>query len=527
MPSTPTLVVDALNLSDLNGRSIVRDVSLSVNVGEVLAIIGESGSGKTSLALGLMGFARPGMRIGSGRVIIDGRDVLSLPAEELRAYRGNKITNVPQNPTASFSPRMRIGTQIREVLEAHGRDQSQCHSLIENALESVSLPNNEAFLKRYPFELSGGQLQRVAIAVAFITGPRVVVMDEPTTGLDVSTQQTILELIRKLVQTSEASFVYVTHDLAVVHSVADRVAVMYRGDVVETGTREQIFKAARHDYTRMLLKSIPRLQHTSTSPEAVVPQRPPSAAPLLSLQNMQASHGELKAVNGLSFDIAQGQCVGLIGGSGSGKTTTGRAITGLHTKVEGKLLFEGRQLPWRVRDRSKADLRAIQIVFQNPDRSLNPRESISQCVRRAVCLDASLAPDVVEGHVSRLLDRVRLPKRTWSLYPDDLSGGERQRVAVARALATRPKLMICDEITSALDVSIQASVIELLLELKMDGLSMLFITHNLPLVSDIAETLVILKDGNMVETGETSAVLFNPQHDYTKALLASALQLRA
>jgi peptide/nickel transport system ATP-binding protein len=547
MADNSTLVVDSLTIKDFAGRELVKNVSFSVDEGKVLALIGESGSGKTSVALGLLGFARPGMKIDSGSILVDGENILTLSQKGLRSYRGSKVSNVPQNPTASFSPRMRIGAQVAELLEAHSYPRSKIKSMVIDALESVALPISDVFLKRYPFELSGGQLQRVAIAMALITKPRVVVMDEPTTGLDVSTQETILALVRKLVKNSRASFVYVTHDLAVVDTVADNVAVMYAGEVVELGSREQVFSSPTHSYTKMLLKAVPRLVTVPAeriSDAVAVPLVPadvpgarmhpavPRAAPccdptpILEVKGLHAFHGNMQVVCGVSFSILRGECMGLVGGSGSGKTTTGRSITGLHGHAEGALLFKGCRIPWPVAKRTKEDLRAIQIVFQNPDRSLNPRESISQCIGRAVRLNGNLGRREVDGEVARLLDRVRLPSRVWNLYPEDLSGGERQRVAVARALATKPKVMVCDEITSALDVSIQAAVIELLLDLKNDGLSMLFITHNLPLVSKIAESIIIMKDGKIVESGKTEAVLTDPEHEYTQMLLAAAPVLR-
>lgn len=520
------LVVQSLFMHDLNGREIVSDVSIAVKRGEVLAIIGESGSGKTSVALSLLGFARPGMRISSGKIMIGGTDILTLSGRERRAFQGGKVSLVPQNPTTSFSPRMSIGKQMAELLAAHGHSQPSLKPLLAEALRNVDLPDDERFLKRYPFELSGGQLQRIAIAMAFMTSPQVIVMDEPTTGLDVSTQQTILELIARLVKSSNASVVYVTHDLAVVNVVADRVAVMLSGRIVEQGGRKQVFAEPRDDYTRMLLDAIPRLVTDSPGPAADdTTVNPLAFRNVLEVKNLRASHGHVEVVHGISFSVGKGECVGLVGGSGSGKTTTGRCVTGLHGNATGSLLFEGHSIPFAVSSRSKADLSAMQIVFQNPDRSLNPKESIAQSIARAVRLTGMTDKTRVGAEVRSLLDRVRLPQRVIDLYPADLSGGERQRVAVARALALKPRLLICDEITSALDVSVQAAVVELLLDLKKDGLAMLFITHNLPLVSEIARSIIIMKDGDIVEAGRTNEVLHSPQHRYTRMLLEAAPRL--
>ncbi|RUW81447.1 ABC transporter ATP-binding protein [Mesorhizobium sp. M2A.F.Ca.ET.067.02.1.1] len=511
-------------MHDLNGREIVSDVSLHVKQGEVLAIIGESGSGKTSVALSLLGFARPGMRISSGKILIGGTDILSLSSRRKRAFQGGKVSLVPQNPTTSFSPRMSVGKQMAELLAAHGHSGTGMKQLMRDALRSVDLPDDEKFSRRYPFELSGGQLQRIAIAMAFVTSPQVIVMDEPTTGLDVSTQQTILELIARLVKSSSASVVYVTHDLAVVNVVADRVAVMLSGRIVEQGSRRQVFVEPSADYTRMLLDAIPRLvtDGPAAAPEA---EGAIEFQNILKVKNLRAAHGHVEVVHGVSFSVGKGECVGLVGGSGSGKTTTGRCVTGLHSNASGSLLFEGHSMPFAVSSRSKADLSAMQIVFQNPDRSLNPKESIAQSIARAVRLTGLADRARVGAEVRSLLDRVRLPQRVADLYPADLSGGERQRVAVARALAVKPKLLVCDEITSALDVSVQAAVVELLLDLKRDGLAMLFITHNLPLVSEIAESIIIMKDGSIVEAGRTNDVLRSPKHSYTGMLLDAAPRL--
>ncbi|SCB58617.1 peptide/nickel transport system ATP-binding protein [Rhizobium aethiopicum] len=519
------LIVKNLSMRDTEGRIIVDDASITVSEGEVLAIIGESGSGKTSLALGLLGFARPGMLISAGEVIIDNEDILSVSEQKLQSYRGSKVSLVPQNPTTSFSPRMRIGDQIAELLSVHGYSAAQTLALRRDMLENVGLPTDGGFLRRYPFELSGGQLQRIAIGMAFITRPRVIVMDEPTTGLDVSTQQTILNLIRELVQTSKASFVYVTHDLAVVHNIADSVAVMLGGKIIERGTKEQVFREPATDYTRTLLSTIPHLPDRCNVAEddgasnRVLPA-------VLKIEDLSVSYGDVRVVHGISFSIDRGECLALVGGSGSGKTTTGRCIAGLHANGHGRMTFQNAALSFGYRNRSRAQLAALQIVFQNPDRSLNPRESIYNAVGRAARL-AGADEGSMESKVTQLLDRVRLPRRVLTLYPPDLSGGERQRVAIARALAMNPHLLICDEITSALDVSVQAAVVDLLMELKRDGLSMLFITHNLPLVSEIAESIVIMKNGLVTECGSTTQVLRSPQDEYTRLLLEAAPRVQA
>lgn len=527
-PAPDPLVVRDLSLHDLDGRPIVESVSFQVGAGTVFALIGEFGSGKTSVALSLLGFARPGMRITGGRILIDGRDVLALSKIELRSYRGRVVSHVPQNPMASFSPRMTIGRHMAELLRAHGVDSAAIPERISNTLVSVNLPGDRAFQHRYPFELSGGQLQRVAIGMACMTGPRVIVMDEPTTGLDVATQQTILKLVRRLVGASGVRLVYVTHDLAVVSAIADHVAVMQAGHVVEAGACRQIFSAPHHPYTQMLLATIPKLPDRECDAASFVsldgkPEK--KNPPVLAVADLRVFHGTVEVVHGIRFSILRGQCVALVGGSGSGKTSTGRFIAGLNGNGTGSLQFEGQALSIGLPGRRREQLTGMQIVFQNPDRSLNPREQVQHAIGRAVRLARPSSEAAISADVKRLIDRVRLPRRVLSLYPADLSGGERQRVAIARALAMSPRLLICDEITSALDVSVQATVVELLTELKNDGLSMLFITHNLPLITDLAEFTLIMREGRIVEDGKTTDMLSRPRDDYTRMLLAAAPRL--
>jgi peptide/nickel transport system ATP-binding protein len=524
------LVVQNLSLHDADGRPVVENVSFQVAAGTIFALIGESGSGKTSVALSLLGFARPGMKITSGRILIGGRDVLALSKVELRSYRGRVVSHVPQNPMASFSPRMSIERHMAEVLQAHGMGRASIPRRIFDTLASVNLPNDRAFQRRYPFELSGGQLQRVAIGMACMTNPRVVVMDEPTTGLDVATQQTILELIRRLIGSSGARLVYVTHDLAVVSAIADHVAVMQAGRVVEAGTCKRIFSAPLHPYTQMLLATVPRLPdrfRDTTAPTDTGEGQEAKNIPVLAVEELRVFHGVVEVVRGISFSVLRGQCVALVGGSGSGKTSTGRCIAGLNGNAVGCLQFEGQLLNIGLAGRKREQLAAMQIVFQNPDRSLNPREQIQHAIGRAVRLARPSSEATISAEVKRLIDRVRLPRRVLSLYPADLSGGERQRVAIGRALAMSPRLLICDEITSALDVSVQATVVELLTELKDDGLSMLFITHNLPLITELAEFTLIMKDGRIVESGMTANILRMPRDAYTCMLLAAAPRMDA
>ena len=583
------LTVEHLSIRDLRGNDIVTDANFTVEPGSVLAVIGESGCGKTSVALSLLGYARPGMKVGSGRVMVGDIDVLALDKRTRRALRGAVISHVPQDAASSLNPRQRIGEQVEEVLTAHHWPRAERKQLVRNVIERVALPSDSRFLRRYPFEVSGGQLQRVAIAMAIVARPDLVVLDEPTTGLDVTTQAKILDMIRCLVRETGAAFVYVSHDLAVVEGIADEIVVMYAGQTVEAGGKEDVFGVPIHPYTRMLLKSVPRrlvqqrlvgipgvaprpgehpkgclfaprcplrLPKCDVSPpdpidlgqahyvhcyragealqievgtgsrvEARPGGRPRPQQPLLEVSDLEAGYRGVKVVHKISFALGAGECLGLVGESGSGKTTIARSIAGLHTDVQGTILLDSNPLAWPARARSRPDRRTIQLIFQNPDRSLNPRETVETAILRAMRLAEHHEQRVAHVELTTLLARVRLPSHVASLYPRDLSGGEKQRVAIARALATGPRVLICDEITSALDVSIQAAIVDLLSELRTSGLALLFITHHLPLVSAIAEQVIVLKDGQVQERGKTAAILEDPQTTYTRELIAAAPEL--
>lgn len=584
----PILSVNGLRIETSAGRDIVDDVSFDLREGEVLGLVGESGCGKTSTALALLGLAREGTRIARGSVVLAGRDVLQLRANALRSFRGAKIAYVPQDPTSGLNPRHRIGEQIAETLVVHGTNRSAASAKTAELMQQVLLPNGRAFSRRYPFELSGGQQQRVAIAMALIARPLVVVLDEPTTGLDVTTQARILDLLRELSHETRTSFVYVTHDLAVVDGLADRVAVMYAGRLVEAGPREHVFRRPGHPYTRLLLESVPRLsfRHQLTGIQGTAP--PPGARPagcffaprcpladarcitlvppetdlggghsvrcfrssevdapqfvrleptarsgredvILRVEDLIASYGRgggrSEVLHGISLQVSHGECVALVGQSGSGKTTLGRCVIGLHPPDSGCVQLHGSELARTVHLRSRRERRTMQIVFQNPDRSLNPAHTIAESIARPLRLFGLSDRKNERAQVVELLERVRIPSLMLTRYPRELSGGERQRVAIARALAAVPELLVCDEVTSALDVSIQAAIVAILEELREDGLALLFITHNLALVNAIADRVLVLEQGVLREEGPTLAVIQSPQHPYTRELLAAAPDL--
>jgi peptide/nickel transport system ATP-binding protein len=575
-----------LAVSTTQGREIVSEVDFGVERGECLALVGESGCGKTSTALALLGHARAGTRLAAGSVVLPGDvDILALDERARRGLRGTVISYVPQDPTTALNPRQRVGRQLAEVPLVHGWSRERVARAVEAMLEEVGLPSDAGFLRRYPFELSGGQQQRLTIAMALVAEPQVVVLDEPTTGLDTITQARILRLLRRIAGSSDAAFVYVTHDLAAVDGLADRVAVMYAGRVVEHGPRSAVFSHPSHPYTALLLESVPRLAfrhelegiagttpppgrrpaacrfaprcplaidicttvdpaavavepnrwarcHRAGAAESIVSHRrlvaassPHDGAALLSVVDLHASYGSHEVCNGVSLEVPAGGCVALVGESGSGKSTLGRCIVGLHRPDVGTIAFAGEPLAGHAAERTAKQCEGIQFIFQNPDRSLNPGRSVRQILARPLRHFGHTRRDEAALRVEELLDRVRLPSTVLDRYARELSGGEKQRVAIARALAARPRLLVCDEVTSALDVSIQAAIVALLADLRAAGLALLFITHDLALVNSIADEVAVLQGGVICERGPAGGVLQQPQHAYTQALREAAPEL--
>jgi peptide/nickel transport system ATP-binding protein len=586
----PVLDVRGLRVETTSGAPIVADVSLQLAPGEALGLVGESGSGKTTTVLSLLGYTQAGARITAGEIAISGEAMEASRPSRARRLRGRLISYVPQNPGTALNPSMRVGPAVLDMLRAHlSGERAPRLDVAGSALERAGLPADTGFQQRYPHQLSGGQQQRVCIAVALVCEPPVVVLDEPTTGLDVVTQARILDELRRLRRDHGMAMLYVTHDLAVVAGFADRLAVMYAGRIIEEGPTAEVLRRPKHPYTRGLLTSIPDHVHpqqldpmpgvavgvgehpsgcafeercalrtdacSETMPElrtvrlghrsrclhvdAVTdpPERPVRAAeasapgaPLLAISGLRAEHrgrhGVLTVARDVEFTVAHGECVALVGESGSGKTTIARTIVGLHPIAAGRITLGGEELAGAARVRSREQRRRVQIIFQNPSDALNPRHQARSIVARAARTLRGLSRPEALTQADQLLELVRLPRGTGDRYPAELSGGERQRVGIARALAAEPELIVCDEITSALDVSVQAAVLQLLGQLRAElGLALLFITHDLGVVASVAERVLVLERGELVETGDTLTVLHAPRHSYTQRLLAAAPSL--
>jgi len=569
---------------------IVDEVSFSISPGEVLGLVGESGSGKTTVGLALLGHTRRGAAIAAGSIRVGDVDILTLSNAARRSVRGRVVSYVPQDPAASLNPALRIGTQLRETLELHGfgSGSDEREARIAEVMRDVALPDDKQYLRRYPHELSGGQQQRIGLAMAFACRPRLIVLDEPTTGLDVTTQAHVLDTVRELAAAHHVAALYVSHDLAVVGTLATRTAVMYAGRIVELGSTAELFANASHPYTRRLVQAIP---HLSGRRDLVgIPGRAPSPgarpsgctfaprctfvldacraeeprlrelAPslwvkciraeevrttpvsrsggfqeiaqdsivdaVLSLDHVFAGYGPVTVVHDVNLQVAPRECLALVGESGSGKTTLARSIGGLHRGRSGLISLRGKPLADSARARTREERQAIQYVFQNPYGSLNPRKTIGQIVRQPLGVFGTAGGAEADKRVEEMLDRVSLAASYVDRYPDQLSGGERQRVAIARALVVSPAVLVCDEVTSALDVSVQAAIVELLAELQRElGLAMLFVTHNLPLVRSIAQRVAVMSAGRIVELGPVERVLHSPTDDYTQRLLADTPSL--
>lgn len=531
----PVLDIDKLKVTfatDSGDVYAVKDVSLEVNPGEVVAIVGESGSGKTVTAKTILGLL-PETAVSSGAVLINGNNVISVSAAKLRQIRGRDVAMVFQEPSTALNPVFTVGWQIAEGIRAHADTGGHRVSAKEakaravDALRKVGIPDPETRVNYYPHQFSGGQKQRVVIAAALALNPGLIVADEPTTALDVTVQAEILELLRDLRDKYGTSIVLITHNMGVVADLADRVVVMYQGDVVEEAPARVLFAQPREDYTKKLLAAVPHLGRNSAS-EGMVERAHQGGKVLVEAKNLTIEYpGRLgspafKAVDGVSFTVSEGEVFGLVGESGSGKTTIGRAIAGLNRTTGGSLKVLGYEM-LNFKERTFKPLRKeIGFVFQDPAASFNPQLTIGDCVAEPLIIHSNPSPAEARKRVGELLESVQLPASYADRFPHELSGGQRQRASLARALILNPKLLVADEPTSALDVSVQAVVLELFKEIQREfGFAALFISHDLAVVDMLSHWVGVLYKGKMVEQGLGNQVMGHPQHEYTKKLIAS------
>ena len=509
-------------ISDETRSRIINKVSLDLHRGEVLGLIGESGAGKSTLGLAAMGFTRDGCEIVGGSVEFDGIDLVKAPLEQRRQLLGSRIAYVAQSAAASFNPSHKIINQHAEAPVFHNKfSRSEAESDAINLYRRLRLPQPDIIGFRYPHQVSGGQLQRAMTAMAMSCRPDLIIFDEPTTALDVTTQIEVLSAIRDIVEQFSTAAIYITHDLAVVAQMADRIKVLLRGDEVEENTTREMLRAPREAYTKSLwaVRSFGR------------PQKPlakASATPVISLQNVTAAYGKKDpVVRNVSFDIHAGRTVAVVGESGSGKSTAARCITGLLPPLSGSISFNGTPLPADYRNRSNDQLRQIQMIYQMADTALNPRRKIGEIIGRPVEFYLGLKGQEKRRHVEELLAQIELePSEFIDRYPAEISGGQKQRVGIARALAAKPKFVICDEVTSALDQLVAEGILRLLTDLqdKMH-LSFMLITHDLSTVRAIADEVVVMKDGAVVEAGPKDDMFTPPHHAYTDLLLSSVPEM--
>jgi peptide/nickel transport system ATP-binding protein len=531
----PVLDIDHLKVTfatDAGDVYAVKDVSLEVNPGEVVAIVGESGSGKTVTAKTILGLL-PETAISSGAVVINGNNVISVSASKLRQIRGRDVAMVFQEPSTALNPVFTVGWQIAEGIRAHAGGTGKRVSAKEakvraiEALRKVGIPDPENRVDYYPHQFSGGQKQRVVIAAALALNPGLIVADEPTTALDVTVQAEILQLLRDLRDKYGTSIVLITHNMGVVADLADRVVVMYQGDVVEEAAAKVLFAEPKQDYTRKLLAAVPHLGRNSAS-QGMTTRAHQDRKVLVEAKGLTIEYpGRLgspsfKAVDGVSFTLSEGEVFGLVGESGSGKTTIGRAIAGLNRTTGGSLKVLGYEM-LNLKERTFKPLRKdIGFVFQDPAASFNPQLTIGDCVAEPLIIHSNPTPAQARKRVGELLESVQLPASYADRFPHELSGGQRQRASLARALILNPKLLIADEPTSALDVSVQAVVLELFKDIQQEfGFAALFISHDLAVVDILSHWVGVLYKGKLVEQGLGTQVMGNPQHDYTRKLIAS------
>ncbi len=522
MAADQVLKIRNLRIESITGLCIVDNVSLELKRGEVLGLIGESGAGKSTIGIGAMAFARAGCRIVGGTVEIDGIPIRELDAEGRREMRGRRIAYIAQSAAASFNPSHRIIDQVMEMPIQHGlMKPDKAREWAIELFKALDLPNPETFGERYPHQVSGGQLQRAMTAMAMSCRPDLLVFDEPTTALDVTTQIEVLALIKKIIKDYNTAALYITHDLAVVAQVSDRIMVLRGGKMIEIGTTEQILNQPNDPYTKALVSERKEADKLSTALDTK------RGDIILSVENALGEYGNFKAVNNVSLTVAKGETVAVVGESGSGKSSLARLIIGLLPRKSGSVKFNGVELSAALKERKIDDLRRIQFIYQLPDVALNPRQTIGEIIGRPVQFYSNKSATEVKDRVAELLRQVGLPEDYAGRLSTQLSGGQKQRICIARALAADPDLIICDEPTSALDQLVADEILKLLLKLQKDlGVAYLFITHDLGSVRRIAHRTAVMLKGQLVDEGPTTRIFSPPYHSYTESLLASVPEMR-
>ncbi|WP_106626630.1 dipeptide ABC transporter ATP-binding protein [Selenomonas massiliensis] len=533
------------------GNAVIEDISLCLSAGEVLGIVGESGSGKSTLLKAIAQIRGLSTEIHAGTIVLDGRDIAVLSAGERRKMHGEELAMVFQYAGASLNPARRIGTQLVETMRAHtDLSREEIYARAAEVFGGMGFPDVSRILAAYPFELSGGMAQRAAIALAVILRPQLLLADEPTSALDATIQLQVLDELRALKERMGTAILLITHNIGVVRHIADRVAVMCKGRIVEQGTVDEVLGNPQHPYTRELLTAVPQLhaaahvhcdRHDHAEKNTAPIASPVQAGEadrvsggrgalqdLLRFENVSMhfddAAGRTQAVDRISFSLAQRELLGIVGESGSGKSTVAKLLTGLHTPTGGNILLAGKNITHACGKERRTLYTRIQMVFQDAPGSFNPRRTIGAMIGETICRLCTPDEHDTKRRVAQLLTEVGLPAAYADRYPHEMSGGECQRAAIARAMAVHPEILVCDEATSALDVSVQAKIIALLLHLQQEhGMSLLFISHDLPLVSSIADRVLIMQNGRIVEQGATSRVLREPSEEYTRNLLRAAL----
>ncbi|MBT1159746.1 ABC transporter ATP-binding protein [Aminobacter anthyllidis] len=499
--------------------TLVHDVSLTLNKGKVLGLIGESGAGKSTIGLSSMAYGRGGVKITGGEIILNGRDIRKGGTQGIRALRGREVCYVAQSAAAAFNPAHRLMDQVVEASILHGvASRAEAEKRAVALFRKLSLPDPENIGKRFPHQVSGGQLQRVMTAMALCSEPDLIVFDEPTTALDVTTQIDVLAAIKEAIRDTGVAALYISHDLAVVAQVSDEIMVLRHGKLVEWGGTRQIIKEPRQEYTSALV-SVHEIAHE---------EKKPDASPFLSVRNVTAAYagGKIKVLKNVSVDILPGQTLAVVGESGSGKSTLARAITGLLPPEQGSITFAGRTLGNRLAERSRDDLRELQMIYQMADVAMNPRQTVGTIIGRPLEFYFGMGGKERDTRVAELLDKIEMGRGFIDRYPAELSGGQKQRVCIARALAAKPRLIICDEVTSALDPLVANGILKLLLGLQAEeGVAYLFITHDLATVKSIADSIAVMYRGEVVRYGPKSEVLKPPFDAYTDLLLSSVPEM--